>query len=260
MNITSVNKNVGKFMNWTTKKLSGQLEQGLKNPAQYAAKLMVISFISKDAINCALYTAQSYNNKKIPEDKRGFVASLDFFNGIINVGGQLLAFMAIDRLLTPKLETLYTGVFKNPKNGKETYVKSTSTFAKDNIEKLTKEVIKEKKNELAKNVDLAELTKNVKTVSDNLIEKLGHSSSKGKEIITGLGILVTALATNAFIKRTVTPLIATPMAGWFKNKYMDKNKPNTEPDRVYYEWATTGPKYNNGLDKTTFSKVNSKQL
>ena len=61
------------------------------NPTAAAANLALISTITKDIVNCYYYTTQSYHNKKIPDDKRNFVTSLDLSNGIMNVVVPLLS-------------------------------------------------------------------------------------------------------------------------------------------------------------------------
>ena len=225
--VSSVNKSVGKFMNYTaTKWFAKSLEKGLKEPAKYAATMMVTSIVTKDLVGCAIYTYQSYNNKKIPEEKRGFVAALDFINGIINVGGQILSFMFVERLIIPKLEgKFYTGVVKDPKTGTQNYKYSKAPLASDNIHKLTEDFIAEHQAELKKyGVDMSRTKQNIKTIGDDIVKRLGHNSPKGKDIATGFGIVVGALATMAFIKRTITPLISTPLAGWLNDKYLDKGK------------------------------------
>lgn len=230
--VSSVNKPVGQFMSHTaTKWFAKSLEKGLKEPAKYAAKMMVVSLISKDAINCAFYTYQSYNNEKIPEDKRKFVAALDLINGIINVGGQLLSFMLVDRFLTPMLQgKVYNGVIKNPKTGAMEQKYSNAILASDNLQKLTLEAIEENRSRIegvGANVNI--LTKNIKEVTKDVVKKFGHGSSKGKDLTTGLAIIISSLATTALIKRTLTPLISTPLAGWFKDEFMEKKGKKSEP-------------------------------
>lgn len=55
-----------------------------------AATIAIISTTTKDLVNCIYYTKQSLENKKIPEEKRKFVAGIDLSNGIMNVTTQLL--------------------------------------------------------------------------------------------------------------------------------------------------------------------------
>lgn len=235
-----------------SKWISKQLEQGLKDPAGTAAKIMVISFITKDAVNCAMYTTQSLNNKKIPEDKRGFVAALDLIQGFINVGGQMVAFYLLDRKLAPKLfGEKYSGTFKDPKTKKELDDVITDTsksrLLSDNIRGLVKDVIandtsgKNKKivNKVrniikSKNIDINKISiEEAENVIAKLIEDMAKDSKNFKSYEKGLGLVITALGTNALIKRTLSPLIATPLAGKLSENWDKKHK--VAKDRMYYE-------------------------
>lgn len=227
MPISSINKSVGNAMSYTTKRwFSNLFDRALKEPAKYSAAFMVTSLISKDAVNCAFYTYQSYNNKKIPEDKRKFVAALDFMNGVINVVGQITSFMLFEKFVIPKFIKGYTGFFENSKANIKRYEKTTSTFAPDNVIQLTGEVIDEGQAELEKipGVDVAKLKANLEGISKGVIKELGHESSKVKDLKVGLTLLVGYLATLALIKRTMSPLIATPFAEWYKKHSDSKTK------------------------------------
>jgi len=253
----NINKKVGTFMHNRAKGLfAGELEKGLKNPAQYAAKMMVVSLVSKDLINCGLYTYQSYYNKRIPEEKRKFVAALDAMNGVINVVGQVGAFLCIERLFTPKMETKYTGWYKDPKTHIETYKNSDAVLSNDNLHKIVQKTIVAKEAELFdKGVNIANAKKHVKELGEEIIKKIGQGSSKQKDLVKGLGIIISVLTTAAFIKRVVSPLIATPLAGWYKEKYMCKDKTIIH-DRTYYEWKSINAriKNDNKIDKSAFGQ------
>lgn len=248
-----VNKPVGNFMNYTAKNWFAKgLEKGLKEPATYAAKIMVLSIVSKDLVGCVFYTYQSYNNKKIPEEKRKFVAALDAMNGIIMVGGQLAASLCVEKTLTPWIESFYTGCVKD-RAGKEECVKPRAAMANGNIFKLTEEVIKNKKAELmASGANMNEIKGKTKEIADILIKELGQGSSKSKDIAKGVGIIISSLATMAFIKRTMAPFLATPLAGWAKEKFMNKQKPDAPHGRVYYEWKNLST--DKKIDQSAFGK------
>lgn len=271
--ISSFNQYVGTKMNSTAKGVFAKaLEKGFQHPAEYAAKMMVVSLISKDAINCAFYTYQSLHNEKIPEDKRGFVAALDFVNGIINVGGQIAAFALVDKYLTPWLEgKLYTGVLKNPKTGTEKFMSSTRPLSPDVIYQDTLQVLKEQKTNLTdalkkdtKKLNYESLEKNAKKITDDIVKKIGHSGLKGKDIATGVKIVVTALATTALIKRTLTPLIATPLAGVLNDKYNPPKKSEDKTQKMieanYKPWLTKAPDNKNDLNPDKFEKPAQKQV
>ncbi len=60
-----------------------------------AATIALMSTTTKDLVNCIYYTKQSLENKKIPEEKRKFVAAIDLANGFLNVTTQLTLGMYI---------------------------------------------------------------------------------------------------------------------------------------------------------------------
>ena len=261
----TINKQVGKVFEYTTKNkfIAKSLEQGFNEPAKFAAKMFIVSIVTKDVIGCIFYTYQSLNNKRIPEEKRKFVAALDFMQGIINVGGQILIGTAIDSKFTPKLLSKYTGIIKNKITGTETYVNTKSPLASDNIIEITKKVLLEKAGEIKTKygVDVNKFNvQDINSIGEQIIGRIGKDSKKFKSFETGFGILIAAIATTALTKRALNPLISTPLAGWFKENYLDKKKqkPKNQHDRVYYEWSSLGPKYNNKIDTTSFSKVSSK--
>lgn len=274
--VSSFNQYVGKTMNDIATKtfIAKSLEKGFKNPAEYAAKMMVLSFITKDAVNCALYTYQSATNEKIPEDKRGFVAALDFFNGILNVGGQMASFYLVEQFLLPKWQgKLYTGVLKDPKTNLEKDVRSTAPLAPDVVHKDTEHVIGSKAAEIKEALKKAkdckityeDVVKNTKNISDEIINKVGHAGSRGKDLATGFKIIVTALATTALVKRTLTPLIATPLASKMKDNFKSKDlmkheDPNDKMlEATYKPWLTKAPESKNDLTQDKFQKSTPKQ-
>lgn len=230
--VSSINKNVGKAMNWSTsqKFIAKQLEKGYREPVKYAAKMMVASIVSKDLINTVIYVYQSYNNKEIPADKRKFIAAMDLVNGFINVFGQIASFMLIEKTLTPILQGKhYTGVVKDAKTGEEKYLYPEAPISSDNIHKLTVETLKEKEAELKKaGVDVDKAMKNIKSISKKVVKEIGYNGSKGKDIATGLSLLIGALGTMALVKRTITPLVSTPLAAKLSNRWERQEKEKNE--------------------------------
>jgi len=202
-------KSLGKFMDHTaTKWLAKPLEKAYKEPVKYAGRLLVYSFISKDFINTCVYTYQSLNNEKIPKEKRSFVAANDLVLGFFNFGGQILTQSLCEKFITPGLESRYTG-----EKGKN-YVLSKAHLSKDTLEKEAKEIIKEKGIKI--NLE------NTKEVIEHIIKKAGSGSQKSKDITAGLAIVISSLATTAFVKRTISPLFSTPIAGWLGDKWDKK--------------------------------------
>lgn len=257
VSINSLNTNVGKFLGWTAKKMSKGLEKGYREPAKVAALALVTSLVTKDAANCVIYTSQSLNNPRIPEDKRRFVGYMDLINGAINVVGQIGSYLLVEHLLTPKLQGLWSGTIEK-RGGNITRTKSL--FANDNITNIVAGVIENKKAELEKieNVKVDDLLASVKDISAGLFKKLGREGSKAKDITTGVGIVVSSLATTAFIKRIITPLFATPLAGKLADSVNAKEA--AQKDKIALEAAAVASsKYDNNMDTVAFSNVTSKQ-
>ena len=79
--------------------------------ARLTSRIVLASAVTKDAVGCLFYTYQSLNNKRIPEDQRKFVGALDFANGILNVGVQVLMAFGVEdaimRLFDKKLAPKY---------------------------------------------------------------------------------------------------------------------------------------------------------
>lgn len=67
----------------------------IKNPSKALAATTVTSIVIKDGIGCAMYVTQSLNNKKIPDEKRKFVAALDLTNGVLMIAAQIAMFLAM---------------------------------------------------------------------------------------------------------------------------------------------------------------------
>ncbi len=282
--VSSINTNVGKACSYTAKHwFSKSFEKAAKDPAKYAASMLVTSIVSKDAVGCVLYTTQSWNNEKIPENKRKFVAMTDLVNGVIMVGGQFAIGKLIERKFAPNIiGKNITGTFKDKDTSIETELSDKKSLnAPLSDRKIYENYIKTCKkhgDELKKlGVDLSD-PKKFREIGEQVIKKYGKGSKEGKAIIAGCGLLITALATNAFVKRTVAPLMSTPIAGWIKDKYVDKphsghkhdakteakadKKPEAKPnsDDVLLDHSTAPWNYaqSNKSDKAVFNKFTSK--
>ena len=156
------------------------------------AATTVISIILKDGIGCYKYVTQSLNNKKIPEEKRRFVAALDLTNGALMIAAQILLFLAMRKMSGPLFNKLFKKSF-NPK-------------AQENI------AAKLHMNEAAKG-----LQRTRKTVFDKKFNDV-------KNTALGCFKYVVDLAAATIIgKRVVVPLIATPLAS------KDEKRMNKEP-------------------------------
>lgn len=199
--VNTVASGAGKALDKTAqlKPIQKGITLAKKDPAKFATNMLLFSIVSKDAVGCYLYTTQSLKNKKIPEEKRKFVASMDLMNGILMVGGQtIVGKMIVDKMLAPKIQ----GHFTNKALSDANITKNvTETIAK-NADKLK---------EMGVDGSKLDVTSIANTVS----------KSTKAPFIKGLGILTTALATTALIKRTIVPLLSTPLAGKM-TEIMDK--------------------------------------
>lgn len=66
-----------------------------EDKVSFVTGLGLFSIILKDGLGCYMYVKQSLHNKKIPEEKRKFVAALDLANGGLMIGMQLLTFFTV---------------------------------------------------------------------------------------------------------------------------------------------------------------------
>ena len=162
-----------------------------EDPAKAASGLALLSTVTKDAVNCGYYTYQSYNNKRIPEDKRKFVAANDLSNGFYNVVIPLLLKGPIDKSNKYIFDTYFKKYFS------DAAAKNIYSKIKDTNSQYTLEMIK-----------------------DNLSKKsLGFAKS-------GLGVIFTLVVSQIICKRIITPTLATPSADYIKKvmEQMEESK------------------------------------
>lgn len=187
----------------------------------------VVSIILKDGIGCAMYVVQSWNNKKIPEERRKFVSALDLTNGVLMILAQIGMFFAMRRYSGPLFNKMFS--------------KSFDAVAKSNM--------------------LGRLRMNrTKAIFTNpdlpIIRTLDSSKEydKVKKIGSGLFEFVANTAAATIIgKRVIVPLIATPAASkvekWL-NKHMNvPAEGNNEP-------TMTGNPENSQQSSQTFKPNN----
>lgn len=181
------------------------LTSNLKNvstPAKYAAGLAVTSVCVKDAVGCYYYVTQSLNNKKIPKEKRNFVAALDLANGFFNITTQLLLskLLLSEKVLDKGHEALYKAKTKS---------KEARTFLSDHFyKKIIPKTPREK------------IDKAVRDATRKLFDRSR----------VGFGTVISLVVTSVIAKRMLVPLFATPLAGTIEKKYMSKgDDKNFEP-------------------------------
>ena len=86
-------------------------EKWNKSPESTLALATVTSIVLKDGIGCVMYVTQSLNNKKIPDEKRKFVAALDLTNGVLMIAAQIAMFFAMRKYSGPIFERLFKKSF-----------------------------------------------------------------------------------------------------------------------------------------------------
>lgn len=220
-----------------TKVMNKMYKYASDNPDSFASKTALLSALTKDALGCYYYVNQSLHNDRIPEDKRNFVAALDLMNGILNIGIQLTVGLWIDNNSKKWFEKMHVG----------------KELEKINTEKIAKKL-----------KPIVNLSNEAKDVSAEQIEKylrtkvLGKAGKATKWLKVGFAAAVMLTATQVVIKRMIVPFLSTPLASWYKAKYMDKKKPEPTKGRMYYEWKNLDPQNNQKIDKTAFSKISNK--
>ena len=180
--ITSKLKPSSLLNNVLNTKVAGKLF----NPkiAGAAATIALVSTQSKDALATYYYVTQSLKNEKIPEEKRKFVAGLDLANGILNQIFALTIGIGIGKF-TPK--------FFDSKI-------APKYFSADATKKMFEKI----------------------NPKDLPFEKFAQKFREVKNLSkAGFAVIATLVGTQIICKRILVPLLATPMASYFKNK-MDK--------------------------------------
>lgn len=142
-----------------------------------ASGIALASTMSKDIVATYYYVTQSAKNKKIPPEKRSFVAALDLGNGIMNVIGALAIGLPMkgwmEKLFDSKLEKKY--------------------FSTEVAQKTMQKII-----DSGKKVDK---------------EKFMEAFMKRKDLAkVGLCVMGTLVGSQIIAKRILTPLIATKLA------------------------------------------------
>ena len=149
------------------------------DPAVNAAvAIATVSNITKDGVNCAYYVTQSLHNERIPEDQRKFVAGLDLANGILNVLLQL----GVSATLATVIANTFDKTIGKKVFTEEAYKKFIPDWA-------------------------------TKFKPGELLKKVNAEKTFAK---TGFCLLGTLVTMQVITKRVIVPLIATPMASFFK--------------------------------------------
>lgn len=169
--------------------------QDQKANIAFISGLGVFSIILKDGFGCYLYVKQSLANKKIPEDKRKFVAALDLANGGLMILLQILMTYTISKkTFQEKMFNKWFGKFFERPASK------------------SMQAILESKEKIGKGV----------RGNQNFHRALeGYKDAS----ISAFGALSALVAATIVGKRILTPFIATPLADKTKAWMCRNDKP-----------------------------------
>lgn len=169
--------------------------QDPKNNAAWIAGLGVASIVLKDGFGCYLYVKQSLENKKIPEDKRKFVAALDLANGGLMILLQTLMTYTISKKVFQ--EKMFNKLFGKMFNRQSSKSIQAVMESKEHL-----------KGKVKGNQDFHRAFESYKDAS-----------------ISALGSLTALIAATTVGKRILTPFIATPLADKTKAWMCRNDKP-----------------------------------
>lgn len=169
-----------------------------KNPAKAISTAAITSIAVKDGVGCLMYVTQSLNNKKIPDERRKFVAALDLTNGILMIAAQIGMFFAMGKLN----EALFNKFFN-------------SSFSKQ-----AKKAIVTKYRMIQKKAGI-----NPPSRKNDLYKKINGYEKKAYNVID---FITNMFAATVIGKRVIVPFIATPLADKVKKK-MDELDGTTKP-------------------------------
>ena len=201
-----------------------------ENSTDIAKLLALISTTTKDGVNCYYYTTQSYNNKRIPEDKRKFVAGIDLANGILNVITQLTLGLCINKWSDKLYDRVFKGGFTPSAAKIKTYTDKVNAFLKK-----------------------SELTENLICSSKNVKDAINKTNKIARG---GFGVIAVLIVTQIIAKRMIVPFLSTPLAGVFK-KQLDKReakKKGLNPEETQTQNANK-PQQNNAAAAQTQSVI-----
>ena len=212
----------------------------VKHPAKSISNAAIASIVAKDGIGCAFYVYQSYNNEKIPEKRRKFVTALDATNGILMIGTQILAAVAMRKINEKAFGKMFNRIFD--KGGKALKIYAEQIRADQKAENLTP----------------------VK----KFILNQGYEGIK-KQAFDTFSFFTELAAATILAKRILVPFMATPLANKLE-KWMnrhsasksdnaqaapqdDKTNPSMKGNKVQVEDAKEGQ----ALDIVSEADVNS---
>jgi len=190
---TGIKKPIKWYSN--TKLLDSVCKNYRADNMKFISAVGITSIILKDGLGCYLYVKQSLDNKKIPSDKRKFVAALDLTNGGLMIGMQLLMFKTFsnENFQEKLFGKLFNKYFDRPaRKGYQALLQHQEKF---------------------------------KNISGNDFNEMFESIKKDAR--GTFGALTSLVAAVIIAKRVIVPFIATPLADKAK-KWMTRNDKENE--------------------------------
>lgn len=188
-NISSFTSNMFKKIA-NLKPMKTVCKQYQKDNVRFISGVALTSIALKDALGCVFYVYQSLNNEKIPKEKRSFVAALDLANGGLMIAAQILAYMTISKkAVQQKMFNKFFGKMITPKfkQGVITKLQNSTTMGKYS--------------------------------EKHLSDKFDAYTNK---TVDAFGFLTSLVASTILAKRVVVPFLATPLATYLKDNFLDK--------------------------------------
>ena len=158
-----------------------------EDPVKFVSYTSLATVVVKDVIGGVFYVRQSMKNEKIPKEKRGFVAALDFTNSVLMISTQIAAFFTV----------------QNEKCIDWTFKKTVGRY----FNKANRRSCKEEMRALNKDLSRVDFTKAFKDAE--------------KTAKDGFKVFLPLVAASIFAKRVVVPFLSTPAATWAKNKFFN---------------------------------------
>lgn len=195
--ISSVGSKIGEYASkgfgalGKNKKISKLCDKFYEDPIKYVGYATLASLATKDAVGCYLYVTQSLNNKKIPEDKRRFVANMDLTNGILNVITQIGLTFGLKKAYDP----IFNKMLKKSFNSKA--VKELITAMRRDSKAANEATLRK----LEATENLEKLRKNIKS---------------------SFSAVMDIFVATIIAKRCVVPFLSTPLTQYFTNRHDKK--------------------------------------
>lgn len=171
-----------------------------KDPEKALALTTVSSIILKDGVGCYMYVTQSLHNKKIPDEKRKFVAALDLTNGGLMILAQIAMFFAMRKYSGPLFNKLFKKSF----------------------------------NEISKSQTISRVRMNMAKRGEDVAKKLKIEKEYEKVKKSGQDIFKFILDISAATiigKRVIVPLIATPLARGVEKRMNKHDAQKAQPEQ-----------------------------